>query len=221
MKPKKAYILRTTDPRSILQSEDVIASCNRVGISWECIEWFHGKPQEAWAAIDTKINKKVSGNPNAQCCFSGHIKIWEKIIESGEPGIVLEHDGIMLHKIDIDIPEQTLVALGYKLENIDRYDYESAGPPQEIIETNGNGHEGSHAYAITPDTAQTLLSEVMRNGIRKPIDNLLFLRSRQTQIPIRIMCPTPAIGWIRESTIQNKSGIKNYDFIDSFKNHLL
>lgn len=220
MKPKKAYILKTTDPRSISQAEDVVASCNRVGISWEYVEWFHGKPQESWEAVDTKIDR-ITGNPNAQCCFSGHIKIWEKIIESGEPGIVLEHDGIMLHKIDIDIPEQTLVVLGYKLENIDRYDYKTAGPPQEIIETNGNGHEGSHAYVITPDTAKTFLEEVVKNGIRKPIDNQFFLKSRQTQIPIRIMSPTPAIGWIRESTIQRKSGTRNYDFIDSFKNHLL
>lgn len=220
MIPTKAYILKTTDPRSVAYAKDVADSCDKVGLKWEYLDWFQGKPDEAWK--NTGIPKpKVSGNPAAQCCFSGHIAIWKKILDSGEAGIILEHDGIMLHPVNIDIPDNTIVVLGYKLANPNEYDHEAAGAPTQIVDVNGEGHEGSHAYAITPNTAAALLEEIKTKGATGAIDNKYFLKSRKTDIKIKIMSPTPAIGWIRESTIQKKSSTKNYQFIDSFQKHYI
>lgn len=221
MKPKKAYILKTDHKKSIEYAADVARSCDAVNLKWEYVEWYQGQPEKGWQNTGVAKPKKVSGGPAAQCCFSGHIAIWKKILDSGEAGIALEHDGMMLHPIDIDIPDGEIVVLGYKLENPTSYNHKSAGPPVEIVDTIDNGHEGSHAYAITPATAKMLIDEVIENGAIGAIDNRYFLRSRKTKVGIKIMTPTPAIGWVRDSTIQakNKSSSRNYPFIRSFEKY--
>lgn len=219
MKPKKAYILKTPHEKSIKYADDVAKSCEAVGLDWEYLDWFQGQPEKAWAATGVKKPVKVSGSAAAQCCFSGHIAMWKKIADSGEAGIVLEHDGMMLYPVDLDIPDDVIVVLGYKLANPKNYNHKAAGPPTEIVETTEKGHEGSHAYAITPQTAKKLIEEVIRDGAPGAIDNRYFLKSRKTKIPIKIMSPTPAIGWVRDSTIQGKSSTRNYGFIGSFKKY--
>lgn len=221
MKPTKAYILKTTHEKSVQYAQDVANSCDAIGLNWEYLHWYQQQPEEGWQNTGVPKPKKISGGPGAQCCFSGHIAIWKKILDSGETSIVLEHDGMMLHKIDLDIPDNTIVVLGYKLEKIGSYDHKAAGAPKEIIDVLGGGHEGSHAYAITPQTAETLLNEIQKEGAMGAIDNRYFLKSRKTSVAIKIMSPTPAIGWIRDSTIQARSSTRNYEFIPSFKNHLV
>jgi len=223
MKAKRAWILKTNHEKSNIYAKDVADSCDRVGMPWEYLNWYQRDPDSAWknTGIPPLGEGKISGNPGAQCCFSGHIAIWKKILDSGEAGIALEHDGMLLHKPEIDIPDGILVVLGYKFEDISRYDHVAAGPPNNIVDVMGGGHEGSHAYAITPKTAGMLIEEVQNNGAKGAIDNLYFLKSRKTKVPIKIMVPTPAIGWIRESTIQakNKSATRNYDFVENFKKY--
>lgn len=219
MKTNKAYIIRTPHALSMKYSEDAANQCRKLGIDFEFLEWFQGQSEKAWEKVQeigVNINKKT-GNGPAQCCFSAHIYLWKKILDSGEPGIILEHDGMMLHKIDIDIPDDAIIVLGYKVENWTDYNYVKAGPPTNVMNIKDEGHEGSHAYVITPVTAKKLIDEVTAKGATGAIDNVYFLKSRKTKVPIRIMNPTPAIGWIRESTIQRKSSTKNYPFIDSFR----
>lgn len=222
MIPEKAYILRTNHPKSMEYSLDIAKSCESTNTAYEFIDWYQGEPQKGWDRLKKEgIHvRKFSGNPAAQCCYSGHLFACKKIIDSGAPGIVLEHDGLMLHPIEIDIPEDQIVVLGYKLTHPQRYRHLEAGPPKEIVPVLGNGHEGSHAYAITPGTAKKIIDETSRVGVNRPIDNQYFLKSRRTSVGISIMSPTPCIGWVRDSTIQKTSATRNYPFIDSFKQHL-
>ncbi len=201
-------------------------SCDKVGMPWEYIEWFHGTTKEvatkSWAAVTSNVKNYQTFKPQnakAQCATSGHAMAWCKVRDHNEPAIIFEHDAILLHNIDIDIPDNLIVALGYKIQKPEQYNHEAAGPPTCITETTNNGHEGAHAYAITPNTAVSLLKELETNGIPGAIDNTHFLKTRKTKVPIKIMSPTPAIGWLRESTIWKSSANKNYPFIDSFKNH--
>lgn len=221
MKARKAYILRTDHPRSLEYAKDVADSCDAVQLEWQYVDWYQGQSEEAWKNTGVDRPSKVSGSPAAQCCFSGHIRMWKMILDSKEPGIILEHDGMMLHKPNLDIPDNMMVMMGYKLTNPKVYDWKRAGPPGEILNTIGGGHEGSHAYAITPVTAERLITEVVRDGAVGAIDNRYFLKSRKTTIPMMIMSPVAAVGWPRESTIQSRgrSACRNYDFIDSFKKY--
>jgi hypothetical protein len=122
----------------------------------------------------------------------------------------------MLQPLTIDIPDNKMVVLGYKVTNPTRYDWIKAGPPKQIIDI--VGHEGAHAYAITKKTARFLVDEIERQGIYSAVDNDYFLRGqRRTAVPLAIASPTPAIGWLRKSTIWTSSADRNYQFIHSFQ----
>lgn len=228
MKPTKAYILKTKNEKSEAYAKTCADSCVKNNTPFEYIEWFsEGDAITGWRTVEAagvkikNIEKFSPRNNKAQFATSGHAMMWKKVYDSGEAAILFEHDSILLHKINIDIPDNLIVVLGYKMENISAYNHQLAGAPTDIIDTLGGGHEGAHAYAITPSTAEILLKELEDRGIPGAIDNTHFLRTRKTQVPIKIMNPTPAIGWLRESTIWKKSANKNYQFIESFKNHLV
>lgn len=223
MKPTKAYILTIETPVSREYAKTCADSCDRVGLPWEYHEGFKGMSgQEAWKLTGIPINFKkpdpIRVNP-AECCSAGHGAIWKRIAEGeDECAVVLEHDAIMLHNVDIDIPDNCIAVLGYKMPNITRYDHSRAGPPQRLLPI--RGHEGAHAYAITKNTAKTLIKEIETRGLLGCVDNAYFLLSRRTSVPLAIVDPTPAIGWLRESTIWKSSANRNYEFIPSFKGNL-
>jgi len=124
---------------------------------------------------------------------------------------VLEHDALLLHKLDMDIPEKHLVALGYKVEDPANYDHVKAGPTTRFEKRSNHG--GAHAYAITHNTAQMMLDDLQKNGLQKMIDNSYFLRlgsKNKNQTTLCIADPICAIGWIRESTIWKKAAVDNY-----------
>jgi hypothetical protein len=224
--PTKAYILKIDTPISNEYALTCSKSCDKVGLRWEYFKGFQNMTGKmafgrgGIKGVPTEPHRFVH-NPNpaqkAMCTTAGHFAMWKAIAEGpDEAAIVLEHDAIMLQPVDIDIPEDRIVVLGYKLQDPSKYDHEKAGKPNKFIDI--NGHEGAHAYAITKSTAQKLLNEIEQQGIRSAIDNDYFIRGqRRSKIPLCITSPTPAMGWLRESTIWGKSAHRNYDFIPSFQ----
>lgn len=224
MIPQKAYIIRISTEISRSYANDAARSCEAIGLEYEFFEGFENlKSAEVWK----KTNLVMPSLPNrfyslstdkAACCTASHMVLWDKIYKQKECAIILEHDAIMLHKPTVSIPDDTIVVLGYKLKEPSSYDHSTAGPPSSVKFI--PGHEGAHAYALNWKTADELLDELKRKGIPGPIDNTYFLKTRRTKTKLAIMDPTPAIGWIRESTIWHAASDKNYDFIDSFKKNL-
>lgn len=221
----KAYILKIDKKLSHDYAKTCADSCDKVGLPWT----YHlgytnqtgkmafgslglGLPSEPYSYIENPTQAQ-----KAMCCTAGHFAIWQKIANgTDDVGIVLEHDAIMLQPISSNyVPENTIVVLGYKLNDPTRYDHVAAGAPNELIRL--DGHEGAHAYAMTKRTAKFLIAELQEKGIRSAVDNDYFIRGqRRTDMPLHIASPTPAIGWLRESTIWGVSANKNYDFIPSF-----
>ena len=221
----KAYILKIDKKLSHDYAQTCADSCDRVGLKWEYSMGFTnqtGKMAFANLNIPSLPPEPFTPSQNptqqqkAMCCTAGHFAIWQKIANGTDNvGVVLEHDAIMLHPITIEIPENTIVVLGYKLNDPTRYDHVAAGAPNELIRL--DGHEGAHAYAMTKRTAKFLINELAQNGIRSAVDNDYFIRGqRRTAMPLHLASPTPAIGWLRESTIWGSSANKNYDFVPSF-----
>jgi hypothetical protein len=168
----KAYILKIDTPISNEYADICAKSCDKVGIRWAFFQGFQGmKGQEAWlkTGIKMKFNRASGKDPNtdgerAECCSAGHGAIWKAIAEGpDEAAIILEHDAIMLHPMNLDIPDGAIIALGYKLTSPSRYNHIKAGPPKELI--NISGHEGAHAYAITRNTARMMIDEIEERGI--------------------------------------------------------
>jgi len=224
----KAYILRIDTPISREYANICANSCETAGCNWEYFDgWSNITGRAAWCETGIKVPfyeppmiiDNMTPAQKANACSAGHGAIWKKIAEGDdEVGIVLEHDALLLHKPNIEIPDGLLVVLGYKVTDPENYHHWLAGPPQELIEI--NGHEGAHAYMMTKKTAQFLVNEIETKGVLGAVDNAYFIRGqRRTEIPLAIMSPTPAIGWLRESTIWHQSAAVNYEFIPSFANY--
>ena len=134
---------------------------------------------------------------------------------------------MLFYKPNINIPKNKIVALGYKSPDLYIYDYKKAGPPKTT--TPVERHSGAHAYALHWKTAENLLDELEQQGITEAVDNRYFMREKTrfanhpekiSSIPLHIMDPTPALGWLRKSTIWGESANWNYELIDSYKQHL-
>lgn len=221
MRPTKAYILRVDTLLSHEYAAIAAESCSNVGLQYEYFEGVMNiSPRRAWdfTGINYKTNLQrydgVIDNPT--CCSAGHAAIWKKIAEGTEAAVILEHDAIMLHNPNLDLPDDRIVVLGYKTKDPSRYDHITAGPPQHFTEL--RAHEGAHAYALTPKAARFLINEIECRGILGCVDNAYFiLGQRTTELPLTIMDPTPAIGWVRKSTLWDEAADRNYQFIQSFR----
>lgn len=222
MKPTKAYILTIDTDLSKEYARCAVESCERVGLDWEYFKGYKTNDR-IWEDFPVKSKSKLRVTGAGGAATAGHIHIWHKIANSNECSIILEHDAIMLHKPEIDIPDDMMVVLGYKVKDPHNYLHEEAGPPQKIEMRKQHG--GAHAYAITPRTAQILINHIETHGLTTMIDNHYFLRQgasrrHHNHVPMGIVDPICALGWLRESTIWNKAAVDNYrPLLDSFKNH--
>jgi len=227
--PSKAYILRHNVELSQQYSRDAAASCDKIKLKYEYVEGYNTSiyASEAWNEL--KIFDKEWNPPNkheknthknkAALCTVSHAMIWKKVVEgSDECVIILEHDAIMLHKPTIDMPNDRIVALGYKLNNINRYNAKEAGPPQKLVPS--SHHSGSHAYAITKTTANLLLDELREYG--KPLGciDTYYMQQKRTKIKLSITDPICALAHLRESTIWNRSANANGKLLPSFSKNL-
>lgn len=222
----KAYILRINSELSHKYAKITAETCDAIDLDWEYFDgWYDITGRAAWCQTGIKMKfyepplviDNMSPAQKANACSAGHGAIWKKIAEGDdEVGIVLEHDALMYYKPDIKVPDNYLIALGYKLSNYHEYRFlDAKNEPRELIHI--DGHEGAHAYMMTKRTAQNLVHEIEENGILGAVDNAYFIRGqRRTKIPLMIMSPTPAIGYLRESTIWSQSAHVNYEFIPSF-----
>jgi hypothetical protein len=225
MIPTKAYILTTKNPISIDYARGCAKSCDAIGLEWESFEGYENiTKEEVWRNFDYKVsyNSWNDWTDACACCTASHFNIWKKIVENKECAIILEHDAIMLHKINIEIPHNKIVSLGYKLTDPSKYDSQTAGGPKEIIDI--ENLYGGHAYAITYKTAEKLLNELKEKGVVHDLDNYYFSRenkdSGHSDIPLAITSPIAALGWVRKSTIWGNAFPFNLKTIDSFNKNL-
>lgn len=232
MKVSKAFILRTSDERSIEYSQACSESCDKVGLKWEYVEGINFDKDVKGAGNDKDILYKLASEkldvrfpkqPNmhgaAAAATVGHFHIWQRIVNEDICAIILEHDALMLHNVDLDIPDMKLVCLGYKVTDPENYDHQKAGSPQKIEERVKHG--GAHAYAITPNTAIHLLDKIREARRISYIDNQYFLsRGQRGDCTLGIVDPIASLGWLRESTIWSKSAVDNYSpILESFNNN--
>jgi len=221
----KAYILRTDNKISMEYAKTCAESCDEVGLKWEYFQGWRDMPSVK-AYQNTGVPMKKLGPPKAHnnpagCAGAGHLAIWKKITEGeDEIAIILEHDAIMFHKPNIQIPDNTIVVLGYRMFKPNQYNHEKAGPPKSVKPI--NSHIGAHAYMITKSTAQSLVDEVIDNG--RPLGNIdqhYFIGPRKTKANLAINDPISAVAWVRDSTIWGRYGkAHNKNEIQSFTNNL-
>ena len=182
---KNAYILYIDEPRSLKYLDDCLQSCK----TWPDINPI---PVQGYKGVNYKdiceefdigiisyyvdqMDKNGETLNKAFSCTAGHIKIWQMIVDSGEPGAVLEHDAIVKGPLAmVEVDDDEILWLGPRIEFEDDYKF----PWGAIIDyVDVDRWEGTHAYAITPKTAQFLLDSIKKYGLNDSIDGQLGMRN--------------------------------------------
>jgi FkbM family methyltransferase len=221
-KPRKAIIIYNENEISKEYLNTAIESCNSVGIQPMPFRGFDaGTIDDLEKIFGFKFGTEMfpMNDPAARATAS-HFKVWEFIAEQSEPFIILEHDAIMLHDVNLPIPDDRIVALGYKVYDPKSYDHVNAGEPKEIIDI--NRFSGAHAYIITPKVAKMLLEELKEVGAERAIDNFYFMRKNdecdtESSVKLSVVNPIAALSWVRKSTIWEETPDSfNYNMVESF-----
>lgn len=187
---------------------DSIEKCNMKHEYVKAVE--NMEPNDAAASVGMKIDWELAGSLSNTivehkeclemgniCCTASHIKAFRRVIEIGKPCAILEHDAYVMRNFrNFEVPDDHVIFLGPRMRDLRTYIPKSRVRrliqiPQAI---------GTHAYVITPKTAEKMVKHLEDVGMIYGIDHYLFFSS-ESKLPIVAADPYPAICWSRESTM--------------------
>lgn len=208
---KNTYILYINDERSVKYKDDCVESISKFSnLNPIPVEGYKLTPyktiQEELGIkiIPLYLEKLKQGSKSdlgALCCSAGHYKIWNMIVESGEPGIILEHDAIVKYDYSgMKLKDGEVLWLGPRIDL--EYDYNVPENP-EYVYLELDRFEGTHAYAVTPATAQYLIDQFKRYGFNDSLDGQLSMRNI-FEVKMGTIDPPPVVAVVgnRESCIE-------------------
>jgi len=216
-----AYIIYIDNEHSIEYANQCAQSCERFGVPYTLFKGYSDIPNNKLTSItgfnwiidnayldcvneDETINSD-SVNKELNCTAS-HLKLWELIASRDCACAVFEHDVIVKHQItNIDIPDDQVVMLGYRLLSEDHYNFPNVPIQLHSIQT----FQGAHAYALTPTMAKVLLDKLhneykqLYGGIDATVDGLISIENN-LRINKSVISPPVAIAVVgkRKSTIR-------------------
>jgi len=238
MKIEHAYILYIDTPDAVKYMEECKASCEEHGIP---VTPFLGMKlptttQEVFNNWGFRVNTDVDTHYNhpiynvwfkEQLCTTGHLAIWKKIVAEHRGAVaIFEHDAIVKRNfLDVDVADNEIAFLGYRVDHRD--DYECIDDP--FVKVPVRKFEGTHGYAITPNTAERCL-KVVDSWVTLPlgisIDFYLGVQNR-FGLNMIVVDPAPIIApqEDKQSTTQPEGKVARYNmspppgFVKGLKNH--
>jgi len=199
---------------SVSYMKTAAESCTNLGYNFTAFDGYYDEnPKTLWQRFG--INVMPICPKSAANASASHYALWSFIAQQPDNKrfVILEHDAVLLEELNFDMEDGVIYQLGYKFTDISGL-YNRSGISQEILDI--EHHEGAHAYALTPFTARKLLLELREVQPTIAIDDFFFIRlinNAKSSVPMKIVSPTPAVGWIRKSTIWNKPSTKNAKII--------
>lgn len=206
------YVLYINDERSVKYKDDCVRSISKFpNLNPIPVEGYKLTPYKtiqdelSISIIPYYLEKLEAGSKEtlgALCCSAGHFKIWNLIVESGEPGVVLEHDAIVKYDFSgIRLKDHEVLWLGPRIDL--EYDYNVPENP-EYVYMQLDRFEGTHAYAVTPATAQYLIDQFRRYGFNDSLDGQMSMRNI-FELKMATLDPPPVVAVVgnRESCIEN------------------
>lgn len=165
-------------------------------LAWRCIQTCQsvGQNVKLWQAFDGTNRKDIIIPPHLEdqsyikwikqpndkystsqiAVFFSHLSLWAHCAYIDRPIIILEHDAVVLKKLERHNFYNCIQFLGSKEQQISGKVPIGVPPHGSIY----NGHWRficrAHAYAIDPPVARNLLSYAIREGMTKTLD--VFMR---------------------------------------------
>jgi GR25 family glycosyltransferase involved in LPS biosynthesis len=159
--------------------KECIQSCEKVGqpyIVWPGFDGTAGEIQVPEQCANNDFFKIIKVTDHwltrtEVACALSHISLWFHCITIDEPIIILEHDAIMVDKIEHHDCFNSIIWLGSK-EVLDNNPLMPI-PPHGCAGHNYHYILRAHAYAIDPIVAKNLLAYVIQMGINNPLDLMM------------------------------------------------
>jgi hypothetical protein len=214
MKIEHAYILYIDTPDAIKYMEECKKSCEEHDIP--VTPYLGMKLPTTTQAIKDKwgfrVDPRCDGHEatkdvlniwfKEQLCLTGHLSIWKKVATEHKGAVaIFEHDAIVKRNfLDIEVEDKEWTFLGFRVDHRD--DYECINEPFTKVPV--NKFEGTHAYAITPNSAAYCLKALddwKGNGGYLPlgvsIDHMMGIQNG-FKFKLLVVDPAPVIVPIEE-----------------------
>lgn len=183
---ESAYIIRlSNNAKSVEFSDRCMASCNQVGQTAEFWEGFDGTSGDSIVQPDHLENKDyidwvklhTTNITTSQIAAAmSHFSLWCHCITIDKPIIILEHDAIMLQKLDFFSFYNSIQFLG-SVEQVN-------GLPVYITPPHGTAFNQrlrficrAHAYAVDPQVCKHLVTRFIQEGIGMTSTADMFIRA--------------------------------------------
>lgn len=157
-------------------------SCNRVGMPWKVWDAYNGigTPGIITSPDHSRDNSvmnllKVTDHYLTRgevACALSHISLWVHCAVIDKPIVILEHDAIMLKKIEEHAAFNSIIYLGGSEWSVNNWPV-LAIPPHASEGHNKHFICRAHAYSIDPTIAKNMLSHVIKQGICDPLDIMI------------------------------------------------
>lgn len=183
---ESAYIIRLSEnPISVKLSDRCLESCNKVGQKAEFWEGFDGTKGNFIVPPDHLKDKDVFKwikvhddklTPSQLACVLSHFSLWCHCLTIDKPIIILEHDAIMLKRLERFDFYNMVQFLG-SIEQM-------RGAPQYITPPHGTAYNQklrfisrAHAYALDPQVCRNLVTRFIENGVFVTSTADMFIRA--------------------------------------------
>lgn len=178
---ESAYII-TVKENSVSEkmSQRCQQSCDMVGMKhtvWDAFDGTSGTIQTPQHLINKdymrwfkQVDHELSVTEVA--CALSHVSLWCHCIELDKPIVILEHDVIMLQKLEYHPYYNSILYLG----NIEQYKKNWPILSTPTHASHGNNYHficRAHAYAIDPQVAKNMVAYVLKMGICESLDMML------------------------------------------------
>jgi len=155
-------------------------SCESVGMPYKIWYGYDGSGdsiKEPDHLVDSDFMSMIKvTNRNMQrgeiCACLGHISLWNHCIKINQPIVIMEHDAVMLKRIEEIESYNAIVYLG-GAEWVKRGWKIYPIPPHASMGPNYSFICRAHAYAIDPIVAKNMIAYVLQEGIHAPLDCML------------------------------------------------
>lgn len=164
----KGYVVTLLNvPQSVTVANRCVASGKQFDIDVELFEAIEAKHVNA-TLIQTglkvgEFDPKYSRRDAVIANFLSQYLIWQKINQTGNPAIVLEHDAVFVNKISTDLVGD-IINLGKP--SYGKYNKLSTSSQQvaPLFSKKGGYFPGAHGYYVTPEGANKLISKAKEQG---------------------------------------------------------
>lgn len=210
----KSYVITITSlEKSVEVANRCIESGKKFGIGIEQFSAITPKDKVYDVALKEQLNitafdERYSRKENAIACFLSHYTLWKKCVELNENIFILEHDAVIIDKIDMNINFKGVLSLG-------KPSYGKFSKPQIGISrlTSKDYLPGAHAYMIKPSAATELINR--SKVAARPTD--VFI-DRRTFPWIEEMYPWPVEVRDTFTTVQKTSGcVAKHSYKEGFE----